>query len=136
MNNNVPCILVVEDSRSDLELTLRALRRCKVFSNITVARDGAEALDFIFREGEFAGRSIEQEPRIILLDLKLPLVDGMEVLRRVRSDPRTRSLPVVVVTASNYEREVSEAHELGVAGYITKPVDSGKLIEAMKVVGI
>jgi two-component system, response regulator len=136
MNDNGPRILVVEDNRSDLELTLRALKRCMILGNINVARDGAEALDFIFCDGEFAGRPMEERPHVILLDLKLPLVDGMEVLRRVRSDPRTRSLPVVVVTASNYEREVNEAHRLGVVGYITKPVDSGKLTEAMKIAGI
>jgi CheY-like chemotaxis protein len=127
-------LLVVEDNRLDLELMLRALKKCGVPDKITVVRDGAEALDFIFCEGRFAGRS-NGKPRMILLDLKLPLVDGLQVLRRVRGDVRTRSLPVIVFTASNRDEDITESHRLGVSGYMLKPVDAEKLGQALKRLG-
>src|SRR5688572_18164435 len=114
--------LLVEDNPNDLELTLHALKKHSIASRIHTARDGAEALDFIFGEGDYAGRSLDQGPQVILLDLKLPLVDGLEVLEKVKSDPRTRSIPVVMLTSSREERDIVESYELGVNSYIVKPV--------------
>jgi two-component system response regulator len=136
MFENAVEVLVVEDNPSDLELTLRALREHKLCNRIQVARDGAEAMDYIFGEGEHAGRPVTDQPRVVLLDLKLPLVDGMEVLRRIRSDPRTKTLPVVVMTSSSHERDVSESYNLGVNSYIVKPVDFEKFAHSMKIVGM
>jgi CheY-like chemotaxis protein len=129
-------ILLVEDNPTDLELTLRALRDHHVCNNIQVVRDGADALDFLFCRGEFAGRSRSELPRVILLDLKLPLVDGREVLQQVRSDPRTRAIPVVVLTASNEDRDVLDSYAFGVNSYINKPVDFEQFEKAMQVIGM
>ncbi len=129
-------VLIVEDNASDLELTLRALKEHHLCNNLVVARDGLEALDYLFGEGQFAGRRIDMQPRVVLLDLKLPLVDGIEVLRRIRADPRTHSLPVVAMTASNRERDVAETYELGINSYIVKPVDFQKFTDAMKMIGM
>jgi two-component system response regulator len=129
-------VLIVEDNSSDLELALRALKEHRLCNNLVVARDGLEALDYLFAEGRYAGRRVEDQPRVILLDLKLPLVDGIEVLRRIRSDPRTHALPVVAMTASNRERDVAETYELGINSYIVKPVDFHKFTEAMKMIGM
>ncbi len=129
-------VLIVEDNASDLELTLRALKEHHLCNNLAVARDGLEALDYLFGEGQFAGRRIDMQPRVVLLDLKLPLVDGIEVLRRIRADPRTHSLPVVAMTASNRERDVAETYELGINSYIVKPVDFQKFTDAMKMIGM
>lgn len=115
-------ILIVEDTPQDLELTLRALRKSNLANNIHVARDGAEAVEFIFCEGPHARRNIEDAPKVILLDLKLPKIDGIEVLRRVKSDPRTKSIPVVVLTSSKEQKDVVESYQLGVNSYIVKPV--------------
>lgn len=120
---NIVEILVVEDNPQDLELTLRALRKAKLSNRIQVARDGAEALDFIFGAGTHAGREIQNGPKVILLDLKLPKVDGLEVLEKVKSDPRTKSIPVVVLTSSKEQKDVVESYRLGVNSYIVKPVD-------------
>jgi two-component system response regulator len=128
-------ILLVEDNPNDVELTLRAFQKqnsaCKVF----VVRDGAEALDFIFARGAFAGRSIDYLPKVTLLDLKLPKIDGIEVLRRIRSDLRTRQMPVVVLTSSGEDRDVLATYKLGVNSYIVKPVDSGNFLLAMSELG-
>ena len=129
-------LLLVEDNPTDLELALRALREQNICNNVHVARDGEEALDFIFCRGKFAGRSKTDLPKVILLDLKLPLVDGMEVLRQVRADPRTRHVPVVVLTSSGEERDVVESHALGVNSYIQKPVDFDQFNDAMKTIGM
>lgn len=129
-------ILLVEDNPSDLELALRALREHNLCNNVHVARDGEEALDFIFCREEFAGRRANELPRVILLDLKLPLVDGMEVLRQVRADPQTHHVPVVVLTTSTEERDVVESYALGVNSYITKPVDFDQFKDAMHVIGM
>ena len=128
-------ILLVEDNPSDLELAQRAIREHKLSTNVQVARDGEEALDFIFYRGKFAQKRPSGLIRVILLDLKLPLVDGMEVLRQVRADARTRHLPVVVLTSSSEERDVVESYALGVNSYITKPVDFERFAEAMRVIG-
>ena len=129
-------ILLVEDNPSDLELTLRALKDHNLCNQIQVARDGEEALDFIFCRGKFSGKRADELPRLILLDLKLPLVDGLEVLRRVRADPRTHHVPVVVLTASTEERDVVDSYALGVNSYISKPVDFDQFREAMRVIGM
>jgi CheY-like chemotaxis protein len=116
-------VLIVEDNPQDLELTLRALRKANLSNRIQVARDGREALDFIFGEGAFAGRKIDNGPKVVLLDLKLPKVDGLEVLQKVKSDARTRTIPVVVLTSSKEQKDVVESYRLGVNSYIVKPVD-------------
>ena len=116
-------ILLVEDNADDLEMTTRALRKANLANKIQVARDGAEALEFIFCEGAHAGRRIESFPRLILLDLKLPKVDGFEVLKRLKADPRTRLIPVVILTSSKEQRDVIESYHLGVNSYIVKPVN-------------
>jgi two-component system response regulator len=124
-------ILIVEDSQEDLDLALRALRKAKLSNRIQVARDGAEALEFIFAEGKFADRKIANGPKVILLDLKLPKVDGLEVLQRVKGDPRTKSIPVVVLTSSKEQNDVIESYNLGVNSYIVKPVDFEQFSEAV-----
>jgi two-component system response regulator len=129
-------ILLVEDNPNDLELALHALRRHNLANHIEVVRDGAEALEFIFGTGAYAGRRVEDVPKVILLDLKLPKVDGMEVLERIKSDPRTRSIPVVVLTSSSEERDVVESYQLGVNSYIVKPVDFEQFTEAVRNLGL
>jgi two-component system response regulator len=116
-------ILIVEDSEEDLALALRALRKANLARNVHSVRDGEEAMDFIFCEEGSAGRKIENCPRVILLDLKLPKVDGLEILKRIKSDPRTRSIPVVVLTSSKEQNDVAESYRLGVNSYIVKPVN-------------
>jgi two-component system, response regulator len=115
-------ILLVEDNADDLDMTLRALRKANLANKIHVARDGAEALEFMFSEGAHAGRKMECVPKLILLDLKLPKVDGFEVLKRLKSDPRTALIPVVILTSSKEQRDVVESYQLGVNSYIVKPV--------------
>jgi CheY-like chemotaxis protein len=128
-------ILLVEDSATDLELALRALKKAKVANRIEVARDGEEALDFLFARNAYARRSIEDKPRLILLDLKLPRVDGLQVLRAVKADPRTRTIPVVILTSSHEQRDVVESYALGVNSYIVKPVDFEAFISAVAELG-
>ena len=129
-------ILLVEDSPEDLELTLRSLQKTKLSNRIQIARDGAEALDFLFGEGPYAGRRIEDVPKVILLDLKLPKVDGLEVLQRIKSDPRTCSIPTVVLTSSKEQRDVVESYRLGVNSYIVKPVNFEGFIAAVQELGM
>ena len=128
-------ILLVEDNPQDLELTLRALAKAKITNRIQTARDGAEALDYIFGTGEHAGRNIEDVPKVILLDLKLPKVDGLEVLKRIKSDPRTKIIPVVILTSSKEQRDVVESYHLGVNSYIVKPVNFDGFANAVKDLG-
>lgn len=128
-------ILLVEDNPNDAELALHAFKRYKISNNVHVVRDGAEALDYVFGEGNYAGRSVLDQPRVILLDLKLPKVDGLEVLRRIREDARTRSIPVVVLTSSREDRDIAECYNLGVNSYITKPVDFEQFTEAARILG-
>ncbi len=129
-------LLLVEDNPEDLELALRALRKAKVANRIHVARDGAEALDFIFGEGTHAGRNLADGPNVILLDLKLPKIDGLEVLRRVKGDPRTRMIPVVVLTSSKEQRDIVESYHLGVNSYIVKPVNFERFAAAVGEIGL
>jgi two-component system response regulator len=129
-------ILLVEDNPNDVELTLHALKHNKLTNNIQVVRDGAEALEFLFGTGEFAKRIINRPPKVILLDLKLPKVDGMEVLKRIKSDERTRSIPVVVLTSSREEQDIIESYRLGVNSFITKPVDFEQFTEAVRQLGL
>ena len=134
--NNAVEILLVEDTPEDLELALRALRKANLANHIQIARDGAEAMEFIFAEGAHKGRKIEDGPKVILLDLKLPKVDGMEVLRRVKSDPRTKTIPVVVLTSSKEQKDVVESYKLGVNSYIVKPVNFERFAAAVQELGM
>jgi len=129
-------ILLVEDSPSDVELTLHALREEKLANSIHVARDGEEALDFLFCRGPYAARSSDHPPRLILLDLKLPKVDGLEVLRQVKSDPRTKSIPVVILTSSREEWDVINGYNLGANSYIQKPVEFEQFRRTIKQLGL
>jgi CheY-like chemotaxis protein len=136
--SNTPAveILLVEDSPEDLELALRSLKKSNLTNRIEVARDGAEALEFIFCEGAHAGRRIEDVPKVILLDLKLPKVDGLEVLRRIKADPRTAAIPVVMLTSSREQRDVIESYRLGVNSYIVKPVNFEGFLAAVSELGM
>ncbi len=129
-------ILLVEDDPDDVELTLHVLKKHNLANRIEVVRDGAEALEFIFCSGAYAHRHIENSPKVILLDLKLPKVDGLEVLQRIKSDPRTQLIPVVVLTSSSEERDIVESYKLGVNSYITKPVDFDQFAEAVRQFGL
>ena len=137
MSNSHPVeILLVEDNPEDLELALRSLRNANLTNHIHVARDGAEALEFIFCEGEYSARNIEEPPKVILLDLKLPKIDGLEVLRRIKSDPRTKAIPTVVMTSSKEQNDVVESYRLGVNSYIVKPVNFEGFVKAVQEVGM
>jgi two-component system response regulator len=134
--NNAVEILIVEDTPQDLQLTLRALQKAKLTNHIHVARDGAEAIEFIFAEGPHAGRKIEDTPKVILLDLKLPKIDGIEVLRRIKNDSRTNAIPVVVLTSSKEQKDVVESYRLGVNSYIVKPVNFERFASAVQELGM
>jgi two-component system response regulator len=127
-------ILLVEDNPNDEALALHAFKRQKIVNKVHVVRDGAEALEFVFCTGAYANRKIEN-PRVILLDLKLPKIDGIEVLRQIRADPRTRLIPVVALTTSNVQRDIVETYKLGVNSYIVKPVDFDQFNEVAKHLG-
>jgi two-component system, response regulator len=129
-------ILLVEDNPKDVKLTLHALREDNLANRIQVARDGEEALDFLFCRGEFGSRSFDHPPRVVLLDLKLPKVDGLEVLRTVKGDTRTHAIPVVVLTSSSEERDLVESYKLGVNAYIQKPVEFDAFRQAVKQLGL
>ena len=116
-------ILLVEDNPTDAELAIRALKKNNFANKLEWVKDGAEALDFIFSTGIYSGRTLLEQPKVILLDLRLPKVDGMEVLRRIKEDPRTKSIPVVVLTSSKEDRDIAESYELGVNSFISKPVE-------------
>lgn len=136
MNNQKVEILLVEDNLSDEELTMRALKKYKLSNNIFVVRDGAEALDYIFSTGQYTDRDSNNHPKVILLDLKLPKVDGLEVLRRIKADPKTKHIPVVVLTSSSEERDVVESYKLGANSYIVKPVDFKQFTESIRELGM
>ena len=129
-------ILLVEDNPQDLELTQRALTKARLSNRIEVARDGAEALDFVFGEGAHAGRKLENGPKVILLDLKLPKVDGLEVLKRIKSDQRTQAIPVVMLTSSREQSDLVESYRLGVNSYIVKPVNFESFAQAVQNLGM
>ncbi len=129
-------ILLVEDNPQDLELALRAFRKANLANRIQVARDGEEALQFMFCEGPFAGRNIRHTPKVILLDLKLPKIDGLEVLQRLKADERTRTTPVVVLTSSKEQNDLVESYQLGVNSYIVKPVNFDRFIAAVQDLGM
>ena len=134
--SNAVEILLVEDNPQDLQLTQRALSKANLTNRIHVARDGAEALEFIMCDGPFADRKQEDPPKVILLDLKLPKVDGLEVLKRIKADPRTASIPVVVLTSSKEQNDVVESYQLGVNSYIVKPVNFERFVEAVQQLGM
>jgi two-component system response regulator len=129
-------ILLVEDNPDDVELTLHALRKEKLANSIHVARDGEEAIEFLFCNGNYADRSFERPPRLVLLDLKLPKVDGMEVLKRLKADPRTKPIPVVILTSSKEERDLINGYGFGANSYIQKPVDFEQFRDTIKNVGL
>ena len=129
-------ILLVEDNPDDEALTIRALKRNNIFNEVFVARDGVEALDYVFARGAQSDRDINDLPRLVLLDLKLPKVDGLEVLKQIRADERTRRLPVVMLTSSKEEQDLVDSYDLGVNSYIRKPVDFTLFTEAVRQVGL
>ena len=129
-------ILLVEDNPDDVDLTLRALKKNNIKNEIVVASDGAEALDYLFHTGRHAGRDSTSMPAVILLDLKLPKVDGLEVLQRIRTNERTRYIPVVILTSSREERDVINGYKLGVNSYVRKPVDFNQFAEAVRNLGL
>jgi two-component system response regulator len=129
-------ILLVEDNSDDEELTLRALKKNKIHNEVMVARDGVEALDYLFGTGVHVGRDLALMPQLILLDLKLPKIDGLQVLQRLRADPRTRLLPVVILTSSKEQQDLIEGYSLGANSYVRKPVDFTQFIEAVRQLGL
>jgi len=128
-------ILLVEDNPNDAELTLRALKKNNLTNTIVHVHDGEEALDYLFARGEFEGRNVSASPHLMLLDLKLPKVDGLEVLKAVKADPRTALMPVVILTTSKEESDVMRSYKLGANSYIVKPVDFTKFIDSVKEIG-
>jgi two-component system response regulator len=129
-------ILLVEDNPTDAELAIRALKKSNLANKLVWVKDGAEALDFIFGSGAYSGRQVANGPKVILLDLRLPKVDGMEVLRRVKEDERTRTIPVVVLTSSKEDRDVAESYKLGVNSYISKPVEFDEFARTVSELGL
>jgi len=129
-------LLLVEDNPQDLELALRALRKAGVADRVHVVRDGAEAIDYLFCEGAHADRKITDGPKVILLDLKLPKIDGLGVLKRLKGDPRTKSIPVVVLTSSREQSDIVLSYNLGVNSYIVKPVDFEQFTESVRTLGL
>jgi two-component system response regulator len=135
MTDNLIEILLVEDNPNDVALALHAFKKSNLANRIHVVRDGAEALEFLFRTGAYAGRA-SSAPKVVLLDLKLPKVDGLEVLQRLRADPQTKSLPVVILTSSREERDIVESYQLGVNSYIVKPVDFEQFTDVVQQLGL
>ncbi len=129
-------ILLVEDNPSDEELTLHVLEKHRLSNRVHVVRDGEEALEFVFGTGRYEERNTDDRPKVILLDLKLPKVDGLEVLKRIKSDPSTRTIPVVVLTSSREESDIINSYELGVNSYIVKPVDFQQFAESVRQLGL
>jgi two-component system response regulator len=134
-NLNEVEVLLVEDNPSDAELTLRALKKRNLANRLFHVKDGAEALDFVFAKGGFATRRVENLPKVVLLDLKLPKVDGIEVLRQIKSDARTKIIPVVVMTSSREDRDLVDCYQLGVNGYVVKPVEFEDFARAVSELG-
>jgi len=136
MSLNEVEVVLVEDNPNDAELAIRALKEYNFTNKLMWLKDGVEALDFIFAQGQYADRSVEEVPKVILLDLKLPMVDGLEVLEKIKSDRRTKSIPVVVLTSSSEERDIIASYNLGVNSYVIKPVDFDKFVDAAKEIGL
>jgi two-component system response regulator len=134
MKNKI--ILLVEDNQDDVELTMRALKKGNILNTVVVAKDGAEALDYLFGTGKYAGRNIEEQPQVVLLDLKMPKVDGLEVLQRIRADQMTRLLPVVILTTSSEDKDRITSYQLGANSFVRKPVDFNQFTEAVRQLGL
>lgn len=135
MNNEIE-ILLVEDNSSDAEMTIRALKKSKLANNLLHLKDGALALDYIFCEGQYANRQIENQPKVVLLDLKMPKVNGIEVLQRIKQDVRTREIPVVVLTSSKEDPDIKRCYEHGVNSYVVKPVEFEDFYRAVSDLGL
>jgi len=135
MNDNKVEVLLVEDNPHDAEMTIRALRKVNLANRLIHVKDGAEALDFIFARGAFAGRAIENKPKVILLDIKMPKVDGIEVLRQIKSNEVTKTIPVVIMTSSKEEQDIIASYDLGVNSYVVKPVDFDGFAKAVSELG-
>jgi len=136
VNSSEIDILLVDDSQEDVDLTLHALRAENLANHVFVARDGEEALDFLFCTGPHAGRSFDPPPKLVLLDLKMPKIDGLQVLKQIKGDPRTKTIPVVLMTSSREERDMVGGYELGVNSYIQKPVDFDEFRRIVKLLGL
>jgi CheY-like chemotaxis protein len=135
MNFEEDNILLVEDNPTDAELTLRALKRNNLANQVVWVKDGAEALEFIFATGRYSDRDVENFPKLILLDLRMPKVDGLEVLQKIKADERSRRIPVVVLTSSQEDRDIVESYKLGVNSYVSKPVEFDDFINAVSTLG-
>lgn len=135
-NMNEVEVLLVEDNPSDAELTLRALKKKNLANKLFHVKDGAEAIDFVFAQGAYSNRKVQNGPKVVLLDLKLPKLDGIDVLRRIKSDDRTKTIPVVVMTSSREDRDLSDCYELGVNGYVVKPVEFEDFARAVSDLGL
>jgi two-component system response regulator len=136
MSKNHGTILLVEDNPDDIELTLRAFRKNNIANGVAIARDGAEALDYLFCRGAYRQRDIDDLPRLILLDLNLPKLDGLQVLERLRADEHTRLVPVVILTSSKEEQDVVSGYQFGANSYVRKPVDFNEFVEAVRHIGL
>jgi two-component system response regulator len=136
MEVNTTIILLVEDNSDDEALTMRAFKKSNLRNEVIVVRDGAEALDFLFGIGDFEGRDLNVMPHLILLDLKLPKIDGLEVLRRLRADPRTKLLPVVILTSSKEQEDMIRGYSLGANSYVRKPIDFNQFIASIQQLGL
>lgn len=135
MKLSEPEVILVEDNPTDAELTIRSLKKHNLANRLVQLKDGAEAIDFIFAQGQYAERLVDNIPKLILLDLKLPKVDGLKVLERIRSDSRTKNIPVVMLTSSHEERDIVASYKLGVNSYIVKPVEFDKFVKAVQEIG-
>ena len=136
MDTNSIDILIVEDNKNDLELTIRALKKNKIANHIHAIPDGAEALDYFFATGKYTDRNMNRIPKMVILDLKLPKVNGLEILRRVKSDDRTKTIPIVILTSSKEESDIVEGYKLGANSFIVKPVDFDKFMAAVRDLGM
>jgi CheY-like chemotaxis protein len=135
MNKSIIEILLVEDNSSDVELTIRALKKQNLANDIIVVNDGAEALDFIFANGKYADRDMDNLPKVIFLDLKLPKINGIEVLRAIKSNEKTKVIPIVIMTSSQEEKDIVESYKLGVNSYVVKPIDFEKFMKTIAELG-